>query len=223
MRGFLVWVGPSRHTFIYIPFSHLTRCNTVGTVARSQGDLYIVHIHPPDSLMPPDNDLSISGAHNLDRDHPQGHRLGGERFHSQRTQRTYQHPQIRSLIAKHCEQLSSGLVDIFRTEVEREVKQRVSEVIVSEATACCEHLRSKDEALSAAETRCKELQEQLELTDQTCRQLQERVVQLEATEAELRTALNEALEVVRSFHPLRPRFHSSVSCSSSRPGLPRPH
>jgi len=142
--------------------------------------------------MPPDNDFTISEAPNLDRDR---HRLGGEQLHPQRTQRTYQHPQIRSLIAKHCEQLSSGLVDIFRTEVEREVKQRVSEVIVSEATACCEHLRSKDEAILAAETKCKELQAQLELSYQTCRQLQERVEQLEAIEAELRDALNEGLEV----------------------------
>jgi len=145
--------------------------------------------------MPPDNDFTISVAPNLDRDRPHGHRLGGEQFHPQRIQRTYQHPQIRSLIAKHCEQLSSGLVDIFRTEVEREVKQRVSEVIISEATACCEHLRSKDEAILAAETKCKELQEQLELSDQMCRQLQERVEQLEAIEAELRDALSEGLEV----------------------------
>ena len=91
-------------------------------------------------------------------------------------------------------------MDIFRTEVEREVKQRVSEVIVSEATAYCEQLRSKDEALVAAETRCKNLQEQLELSDQVHCQLQERVRQLEAIEAELRTALNERLKTVRSFY-----------------------
>jgi len=148
--------------------------------------------------MPPDNDFTISDAPNLDRDHPHGHLLGGERLLSQRTQRTYQHPQIRSLIAKHCEQLSSGLVDIFRTEVDREVKQRVSEVIVSEATAYCEQLKSTDEALLAAETRCKDLQEQLELSNQMCRQLQERVRQLEATEAELKVALDEQLEVQRA-------------------------
>lgn len=170
-----------------------------------------------------DNDSTISEAPNLDRDYPHGHRLGGERFHSQRMQRAYQHPQIRSLVAKHCEQLSSDLVDLFRTEVEREVKQRVSEVIVSEATARCEHLRSKDDALLAAETRCKELLEQLELSNQTCRQLQERVRQLEATEAELRNASNEGLEVVRSFHPSDHVFHSPVSCSSCRQGASRPH
>jgi len=170
--------------------------------------------------MPPDNDFTISDAPNLDRDHPHGHRLGGDRFLSQRTQRTYQHPQIRSLIAKHCEQLSSGLVDIFRTEVEREVKQRVSEVIVSEAAACCEHLRSKDEALLVAETRCKDLQEQLELSNQTCRQLQERVRQLEATEAELRIAVNEGLEVVRSFRPSNHAFHSPASLVAADRGPP---
>jgi len=171
--------------------------------------------------MPPDNDFTISNAPNLDRDHPQGHRLGGERL-SQRTQRAYQHPQIRSLIAKHCEQLSSGLVDIFRTEVEREVKQRVSEVIVSEATACCEHLRLKDEALLAAETRCKDLQEQLELSHQTCRQFQERVRQLEATEAELRVAMNEGVEIVRSFHPSDHAFYSPASLTAADRGHPTP-
>jgi len=172
--------------------------------------------------MPPENDLTISEAPNLDRDHPHGHRLVGERFPSGRTQRTYQHPQIRSLIAKHCEQLSSGLVDIFRTEVEREVKQRVSEVIVSEATACCEHLRSKDDALLAAETRCKDLQEQLELSDQTCRQLQERVRQLEATEAELRVVLDEGLEVVRSFRSSDRVFNSPASLAAPDRGRPTP-
>jgi hypothetical protein len=149
--------------------------------------------------MPPDNDPTVSETPDASRDEPPGHRLG-DRFPSQRTQGTYQHPQIRSLIAKHCEQLSSGLVDIFRNEVEREVKQRVSEVIVSEAATCCEHMRSKDEALLAAETRNKDLQEQLELSDQMCRRLHERVRQLEATETELRIALNEGLEVVRLFH-----------------------
>jgi hypothetical protein len=150
--------------------------------------------------MPPNNDLTVSGAPDIDRDHLDGHRLGGDRFPSRRTG-TYQHPQIRSLVAKHCEQLSSRLVDVFRTEVEREVQQQVSEVIVSEATACCEQLRSKEEALIAAETRCKDLQEQLDFSNQICRQLQERVRQLEATaEAELRIASNEGLEVVRSFH-----------------------
>ena len=127
--------------------------------------------------------------------------LGEDQPPSWRARGTHYHPQIRSLIATHCEQLSSGLTDIFRTEVEREVKQRVSEVIVSEATAYCEQLRLKDEALLAAETKCKDLQEQLELGNQTCCQLQERVRQLEATEAELRNALNGRLEVVRSFHP----------------------
>ena len=144
--------------------------------------------------MSPDSDLKTP---DVDRDRPHGHH---GRFHSQRS---YQHPQIRSLIAKHCEQLSSGLVDVFRTEVEREVKQRVSEVIVSEATACCEQLRSKDEALLAAEARCEDLQEQLELSNQMCCQLQERVRQLEATEAELRIALNsEGLGAVRLFYSL---------------------
>jgi len=144
--------------------------------------------------MPLDDDLAASETPDVDRDHPDDC-LGRDRFLSWRTQGTYQHPQIRSLVAKHCEQLSSGLVDVFRTEVEREVKQRVSEVIVSEATACCEQLRSKDEALLAAEARCRDLQEQLELSSQMCRQLQERVGQLEATEAELRIALNEGFEV----------------------------
>lgn len=173
--------------------------------------------------MPPENDSTIFDTSNLDRDHPHGHRLGGERSLSQKTQRTYQHPQIRSLIAKHCEQLSSGLVDIFRTEVEREVKQRVSEVIVSEATACCEHLRSKDEALLAVETRCKDLQEQLELSHQTCRQLQERVRQLETTEAELRiVVMNEGFGVVRSFRSSGHAFHSLASLAAADRGHPTP-
>jgi len=141
--------------------------------------------------MSPNDDLTVSETPDVDRDHPLDDRLGRDRFPSRRTQGTYQHPQIRSLIAMHCEQLSSGLVDMFRTEVEREVKQRVSEVIASEATACCEQLRSKDETLLAAEAMCKDLQEQLEQSNQMCRQLQERVRQLEAMEAELRIALNE--------------------------------
>ena len=153
--------------------------------------------------MPPDNDLTPG----TDRDHPHGHPLGGSRFHSQRTQGAYRHPQIRSLIAEHCQQLSSGLVDIFRTEVEIEVKQRVSEVIASEATAYHEQLRSKDEALLAAETRCKDLQEQLELSTQMRCQLQERLRQLEVAEAELRGTLK-GLEVVRSFRPSDRVFHS---------------
>jgi len=149
--------------------------------------------------MLPDDNLTVSETPDVDRDHPDGHHL--DRDHSRRAQGTYQHPQIRSLIAKHCEQLSSGLVDVFRTEVEREVKQRVSEVIVSEATACWDQLRSKDEALLAAETRFKDLQGQLELSNQMCRQLQGRIKQLETTETELRMALNERIEVVRASHP----------------------
>lgn len=149
-----------------------------------------------------ENDLKTR-IPDVDQDHPDDHYmdLGKDQPPSWRAQGTRYHPQIRSLITTHCEQLSSGLMDIFRTEVEREVKHRVSEVIVSEATAYCEQFRLKDEALLAVETRCKGLQEQLELSDQTCCQLQERVRQLEATEAELRNALNERLEVVRSFHP----------------------
>lgn len=173
--------------------------------------------------MPPDDNKMVSQTSGVDRDdYPHDHRLGVDRFLSQRTQGTYQHPQIRSLIAKHCEQLSSGLVDIFRSEVEREVKQRVSEVIVSEATACCEHLRSKDKALLAAETRCKDLQEQLDLSDRTRGLLEEKVKLLEATEAELRIALNEGLEVVRSFYLSWWFPFTHFSCSSSRQGAPHP-
>ena len=142
-----------------------------------------------------DDNRTISEAPYVDQGHPDG----GNRPPSLRVQRTYQHPQIRSAIAKHCEQLSSGLADIFKTEVEREVKKRVSEVIFSEATASCEQLRSKDEALLVAETRCKDLQEQLELSKKMCCQLQERVGELEATEAELKNALNERFEAVRPF------------------------
>jgi len=171
--------------------------------------------------MPLDDDLTASEVPDVDRDNPDDC-LDRDRFLSWRTQGAYQHPQIRSLIAKHCEQLSSGLVDIFRTEVEREVKQRVSEVIVSEATACCEQLRSRDEAILAAETRCRDLQGQLELSDQMCRQLQERVGQLEATEAELRAALNEGLEFqVRSFqNPSDHAFHSPASLVAAGRGHP---
>lgn len=146
------------------------------------------------------NDLPVPGAPDeVGQDRRGIHTLAGDRFTiPRRTQGTYQHPQIRSLIAKHCEQLSSGLVDLFRTEVEREVKERVSEVIVSEATVFCEQLRSKDEAILAAETRCEDLREQLEISRQMCCQLQEKVRELEATEAELRTALNNGnLEVQR--------------------------
>lgn len=120
----------------------------------------------------------------------------------------YRHPQLRSLVAKHCNQLSSELVDVFRTEVEREVKKRVSEVIVSEATAVREQMKSKDEALLAAETRCKDLREQLELSGESCRQLHERIKQLETTEAELRVALNERVEDVRLSPP--PQFIFSI-------------
>lgn len=183
----------------------------------------LFYIHLPDSPMPLDDKLTASETPDVDRNHSDGHHpySGGDRPPSWRTRGTYQHPQIRSLIAKHCEQLSSGLVDIFRTEVEGEVKRRVSEVIVSEATAYCEQLRSKDEALLAAETRCKDLQEQLELSNQIRCQLQERVRQLEATEAELRIALNERLEVFGSFtRGLRFPF-TPLSCSH-RQGVPRP-
>lgn len=176
----------------------------------------IVHVHPPQSLMPSDNDLAASETLDVGRDHPQGHHLArGGRLLSQRTQGTYQHPQIRSLVAEHCQQLSSGLVDMFRTEVEREVKQRVSEVIVLEASACREELRSKDEALLAAETRCKDLKEQLELSEQMCRQLQERVRQAEATEAELRVILK-GLEAVRPLHSSHQSFPFTRFFRSSR-------
>ena len=138
----------------------------------------------------------------VDQDHLNDHHtdLGKDQPPSRRARGTYHHPQIQSLIAAHGEQLSSGLTDVFRAEVEREVKQRVSEVIFSEATAYCEQLRLRDEALLAAETRCRDLQEQLGLSNQTCCQLQERVRQLEATEAELRNELNRRLGVVRSPH-----------------------
>lgn len=174
--------------------------------------------------MPPDNGSAVSKTSEVDRDQPDGHRLGGDRFSSQRTQGTYQHPQIRSLIAKHCQELSSGLVDIFRTEVEREVNQRVSGVITSEATAYHEHLRSRDEALSAAEARCSDLQEQLDLSNQMCHQLQERVKQLEATEAELRIALNEGLEIVGSSRPSGHGLHSpaSLAAAAADRGHPTP-
>ncbi|KAF9782086.1 hypothetical protein BJ322DRAFT_1074243 [Thelephora terrestris] len=148
--------------------------------------------------MSPSDDLTVSQTADSNRDHQDVQTLVGDRFPSRKTQGIYQHPPIRSLIARHCEQLSSGLVDIFRTEVEREVKQRVSEVIVSEASTLCEQLRSKEEALLAAETRCKDLREQLELSNEMCSQLQERVKRLEAAEAELRVALNEQLEVQRA-------------------------
>lgn len=177
-----------------------TRYNTVRIVARHQDEAVLTFIRGS-SLMSPSDDLTVSSNQDVNRDHQDVHNLVRDRSLPRRTQGTYQHPQIRSLIARHCDQLSSELVDIFRTEVEREVKRRVSEVIVSEATAFCEQLRSKNEALLAAETRCKELREQLELSNKTCCQLQERVRQLESTEAELKVALNEQLEVVRSPHP----------------------
>jgi len=163
--------------------------------------------------------LMISETPDVDQDHSDG----GNRPPSLRMQGTYQHPQIRSLISKHCEQLTSGLVDIFNAEVEREVKLRVSKVIVSEATAYCEQLRSKDEALLAAEARCKDLQEQLELSKTMCCQLQERVGELEATEVELKNALNESLEVVRLFR-LRTLFSplTHFPCGH-RQGPPHPH
>lgn len=151
--------------------------------------------------MPPDIDRTVSGAPDIDQDVPDSHNSGRDRFLSRKIQGTYQHPQIRSLVARHCEQLSSGLVDVFRTEVEREVKQRVSEVIVSEATVVCEQLRLKEEALLAAEARCDDLQGQLELCNRMCSQLQDKIKKLEATEAELRTSLNRRLsEDVRSSH-----------------------
>ena len=174
--------------------------------------------------MPLNNDLTVPETPGVDRDHPvHGHRNNGNQFTSRRIRGTHQHPQIRSLIAEHCDQLSSELADVFRTEVEREVRKRVSEVIVSEATALCEQLRSKDEALLAAETRCKGLQEQLELSDQMCHHLQERVTQLEATEAELRAALDRGLKAVRSFHPLRLCLSFTRFSRSSRWGLVRPN
>lgn len=189
-------------TLLPVSFPSFARCNTAGIVAlRRQHGPYCSHPSPV-SLMPSDENLTVSETPVADRDHRDGHNLGVGRFLSWRTQGAYQRPQLRSLIAKHCDQLSSELVDVFRTEVESEVKQRVSAVIVSEATVFCEQLKSKDEALLAAETRCKDLREQLELSDKQCRQLQERVRQLEATEAELRFALNERLEDgVRSSHP----------------------
>lgn len=113
-------------------------------------------------------------------------------------------------------------MDIFRTEIEREVKQRVSEVIVSEATAYCEQLRSKDQALSALESKCSSLQEQLELNNQMRCQLEERVKKLEAIEADLRNALHERLEAVRSFHP-RIIFSIHRFPYSCRQGSPHPH
>ena len=168
-----------------------------------------VRVETPESFLakqkerqkpPPTTPIPNIQTPNDNQDHPEDHHTdlgeGQPPFHS--TQGAYH--QVQLLVAAHCKQLSSGLTDIFKTEVEREVKQRVSEVIVSEATTYCEQLRLKDEALRAAETRCKDLQEQLELSDQTCSQLQERVRQLEATEVELRNALNERVEVVRSFH-----------------------
>jgi hypothetical protein len=162
--------------------------------------------------MPSNDDLMVPEAQNVDRGHQDSRDLAGDRFLPRGTQGTYQHPQIRSLIAKHYEQLSSGLVDVFRTEVEREVKQRVSEVIVSEATRLCQQLKSKDEALLAAETRCKGLREELELSTEMCCQLQERVRQLEAIEAQL----NERVEVVRLL-TLRLCFpFTRFSCSSGQ-------
>lgn len=163
--------------------------------------IYIVQIRPQSSLMPSDENPTVSAeASAADRDRQEGRDLGGDRLLAWRTQGTYERPQLRSLVAKHCEQLSSELVDVFRTEVEREVKQRVSEVIVSEATILCEQLRSKDEALLAAEARWKDLREEVELSNKMRSQLQERIGQLEATETELRAALNEQLEDVGSSH-----------------------
>lgn len=183
--------------------------------------------------MPSDeNNIVVSGAVDTDREyHREGHSSGGDRFlFSRRTQGGHQHPQLRSLVAKHCEQLSSELVDVFRTEVEREVKNRVSEVIVSEATVLCERLRLKDEALLEAETRCKDLREQLELSNKTCGQLQERVRQLEDTEAELRVALSEQLEDVSSadrqnsvFHPFTPLFLQQQRAGIAPPSLESRH
>lgn len=190
---------PSHLVISYVP-SHGT-----------QGDLVFTSIR---SLMS-SNDLTAPGAPDeVGQDRRGIHTLAGDRFIPWRTQGTYQHPQIRSLIAKHCEQLSSGLVDLFRTEVEREVKERVSEVIASEATVFCEQLRSKDETILAAEARCEDLREQLETSKQMCCQLQERVRELESTEAELRTALNKGSLEVRSSHPQVTFPFTCSSCSS---------
>lgn len=76
-------------------------------------------------------------------------------------------------------------MEIFRIEVEREVERQVSE-----AAGFCEQLKSKDEAILAAEARYKDLQEQLEVSNRMFSELQERVRQLEATEGESRVAPN---------------------------------
>lgn len=173
--------------------------------------------------MSPSDDLVVSGAPGANQDHQDVRSSIGDRFLPYRTQGSYQHPKIRSLVAKHCEQLSSELADVFRADLEREVKQRVSEVIVSEATVFCEQLKSKDDALLAAETRCRGLREQLELSDQMCCKLQERVKQLEATEAELRVTLDKRLEDVRGFILKSCTYlHSSLSVAAAAVGGPVP-
>lgn len=142
--------------------------------------------------MPLDDNFMVSGTPSVDQDRSDGHRLSAP---SQRAQVIHLHSHIQSIVARHCEQLSSGLLDVFRTEIEEEVKERVSAAIVSKGYEYLEELRSEESARRAAETRCRELEKQLELSNQRCSQLLERIRQLEATEVEPGNA------IVGLFHP----------------------
>lgn len=184
MRGLLFRDRPLRYIFVCIFFlpSH-AHCNTVGTVARPQDHLHRFHIRLADSLMPLDDNFTVSETSGVDQDRPDGYRLSPPSQTARGV--THLHPHIQSLIAKHCEQLSSGLLDVFRTEIEEEVKERVSAAIVSKGYEYLEELRLKESAKRAADTRCRELEKQLELSNQRCSRLLERVRQLELEAAEL--------------------------------------
>jgi len=169
--------------FSFASFSSISHahCNTVGTVARTQDHLHRFHVRLTDPPMPLDDNFAVSGTSGVDQDCSEGRHL---RAPSQRAQVTHLHPHIQSLVAKHCEQLSSGLLDVFRTEIEEEVKERVSVVLVSKGYEYLEELRLEESARRAAEIRCRELEQQLELSNQRCSQLLERIRKLEATEVE---------------------------------------
>lgn len=161
--------------------------------------------------MPPDDNFTVSGNPSVDQGRSDGHHLSAS---SQRAQVTHLHPHIQSLVVRHCEQLSSGLLDVFRTEIEEEVKERVSAAIVSKGYEYLEELRLEESARRAAETRCRELEKQLELSNQRCSQLLERIRQLEATEVEPGNT------IVRSFHPMTIMASIHLIPCSCRQGSP---
>ena len=168
------------------------------------------------TLMPLDDNFTVSETSGVDQDCPDGHHLSPP---SQTARVTHLSPHIQSLIVKHCEQLSSGLLDVFRTEIEEEVKERVSAAIVSKGYEYLEELRLKESARRAAETRCRELEKQLELSNQRCSQLLERVRQLELEAAELEPGN----VIVRSFHPRIIMASIHLIPCSGRQGPPHPH